>query len=363
VTRLNDLFREESQSPWLDNLKRGWLHSGELQDWVSKGIRGVTSNPSIFEKSMTETDDYDAQLKELLLMGKDITECYWDLVLSDIRGALEVLRPTFDESNGMDGYVSVEVDPRLARDSIGTINAARSLHQEINKPNVLIKIPATKESLPAVETMISEGRSVNVTLIFSLSRYEEVMEAYLSGLEKCSGDLSNVTSVASFFISRTDTEVDKRLDALDGERPEELKGEAAVALGQKAYGLFKKTFSGERWEALVARGANVQRPLWASTSTKNPEYPATLYVDTLIGPNTVNTLPNATIDAFEAHGTVARTLDADPEKAEEILSELTNLGVDFEDVGSVLEEEGITSFINSFENLIKNLSSKAASLQ
>ena len=346
----------------MDNLKRGWLHSGELQDWVSKGIRGVTSNPSIFEKSMTETDDYDAQLKELLSTGKNITECYWDLVLSDIHGALEVLRPTYDESNGADGYVSVEVDPRLARDSIGTIHAARSLHQEINKPNALIKIPATRESLPAVETMISEGRSVNVTLIFSLSRYEEVMEAYLSGLEKCSGDLSAITSVASFFISRTDTEVDKRLDVLDSERSQELKGKAAVALGQKAYGIFKETFSGSRWEALSARGANVQRPLWASTSTKNPEYPATLYVDTLIGPNTVNTLPNATIEEFEAYGTVARTLDADPEKAEEVLSELTNLGVDFEDVGSVLEEEGITSFINSFENLIENLSSKAASL-
>ncbi|HJM36259.1 MAG TPA: transaldolase family protein, partial [Acidimicrobiales bacterium] len=214
MTRLNDLFEKEGQSPWLDNLRRDWLESGELADWVAKGVRGVTSNPSIFEKAMADTDDYDHEFKELIAHGKDVTECYWDLVVSDILGALEVLKPIYDSSEGTDGFVSVEVDPRLARDTSGTLDAARSLHKRINKPNVLIKIPATRESLPAVQTMISEGRSVNVTLIFSLSRYAEVMEAYISGLENFSGDLSKISSVASFFISRTDTEVDKRLDGI-----------------------------------------------------------------------------------------------------------------------------------------------------
>jgi len=363
LTRLNDLFEKEGQSPWLDNLRRDWLESGELADWVAKGVRGVTSNPSIFEKAMADTDDYDHEFKELIAHGKDVTECYWDLVVSDILGALEVLKPIYDSSEGTDGFVSVEVDPRLARDTSGTLDAARSLHKRINKPNVLIKIPATRESLPAVQTMISEGRSVNVTLIFSLSRYAEVMEAYISGLENFSGDLSKISSVASFFISRTDTEVDKRLDGIGSQMAIGLKGQAAVALGQAAYALFKETFSGPRWEALESRGARVQRPLWASTSTKNPSYVDTLYVDTLIGPNTVNTLPNNTIEAFEDHGNVARTVDANSNEAERILSEISSLGIDLEEVGDVLETEGIDSFIVSFENLIESLSVKASSFQ
>jgi len=363
LTRLNDLFEKEGQSPWLDNLRRDWLESGELANWVAKGVRGVTSNPSIFEKAMADTDDYDHEFKELIAHGKDVTECYWDLVVSDILGALEVLKPIYDSSEGTDGFVSVEVDPRLARDTSGTLDAARSLHKRINKPNVLIKIPATRESLPAVQTMISEGRSVNVTLIFSLSRYAEVMEAYISGLENFSGDLSKISSVASFFISRTDTEVDKRLDGIGSQMAIGLKGQAAVALGQAAYALFKETFSGPRWEALESRGARVQRPLWASTSTKNPSYVDTLYVDTLIGPNTVNTLPNNTIEAFEDHGNVARTVDANSNEAERILSEISSLGIDLEEVGDVLETEGIDSFIVSFENLIESLSVKASSFQ
>ena len=363
MTRLNDLFEKEGQSPWLDNLRRDWLESGELADWVAKGVRGVTSNPSIFEKAMADTDDYDHEFKELIANGKDVTECYWDLVVSDILGALKVLKPIYDSSEGTDGFVSVEVDPRLARDTSGTLDAARSLHKRINKPNVLIKIPATRESLPAVQTMISEGRSVNVTLIFSLSRYAEVMEAYISGLENFSGDLSKISSVASFFISRTDTEVDKRLDGIGSQIAMDLKGQAAVALGQAAYSLFKETFSGPRWEALESRGARVQRPLWASTSTKNPSYVDTLYVDTLIGPNTVNTLPNNTIEAFEDHGNVARTVDVSSNEAERILSEINSLGIDLEEVGDVLETEGIDSFIVSFENLIESLSIKASSFQ
>ena len=361
MTRLNDLFQTEGQSPWLDNLRRSWLESGELGDWVTKGVRGITSNPSIFEKAMADTDDYDHEFKELIARGKNITECYWDLVITDILGALEVLKPVYESSNGTDGFVSVEVDPRLARDTSGTLDSARSLHERINKPNVLIKIPATKESIPPVKTMISEGRSVNVTLIFSLSRYVEVMEAYISGIENASGDLSRISSVASFFISRTDTEVDKRLDEIGSQKAVDLKGQTAVALGQAAYSLFKETFSGARWEALESRGARVQRPLWASTSTKNPSYVDTLYVDTLIGPNTVNTLPNDTIEAFEDHGTVARTVDANSSKAEEILSEISSLGIDLEEVGDVLETEGIDSFIASFENLIESLSIKASS--
>ena len=335
MTRLHDLHAQADQSPWLDNLRRAWITSGELGRWIDRGVRGITSNPSIFQKAMTGTDDYDDQLRSLVADGATIEESYWALVVRDIVDALEIMQPVHDASGGVDGYVSVEVNPVLASDTDGTIAAARDLDERISRPNLYVKIPATAEGIPAIQQMISEGRSVNVTLIFSLVRYAEVMEAYLSGLEARDGDLSDVSSVASFFISRTDSEVDRRLDAIGGDSALALRGRAAVAQGQVAYEMFRQVFSGERWEALASRGARVQRPLWASTSTKNPAYSDTLYVDSLIGPDTVNTLPDATLAAFEDHGTVARTVDRDPVAALDILRDLATAGVDLDDVAQI----------------------------
>jgi len=364
VTRLHDLHADQGQSPWLDNLKRSWIDSGELATWVDRGVRGITSNPSIFQKAMTGTDAYDESLRTLMAGGTTVVDAYWDLVVRDIVDALEVLRPVHDASDGVDGYVSVEVDPSLAADTYGTIAAARVLDERIDRPNLYVKIPATAEGIPAIRQMVSEGRSVNVTLIFSLDRYSEVMEAYLSGLEArvadgC-GDLSDVSSVASFFISRTDSEVDRRLDTVGTEEAMALRGRTAVAQGQVAYSMFREAFGGPRWETLAALGARVQRPLWASTSTKDPTYPDTLYVDTLIGPDTVNTLPDATLEAFEDHGTVARTVDADPEAARAVLADVSAVGVDLADVARVLEEEGVAAFIASFDDLLASLAGKAA---
>ncbi len=360
MTRLHDLHAEQGQSPWLDNLRRAWIHSGDLADWVERGVRGITSNPSIFQKAMTGTDAYDEQFRELLAGGASTEDCYWTLVVTDILGALDVLAPVHAASGGVDGYVSVEVDPSLATDTDGTIAAARALDERIDRPNLYVKIPATAEGIPAIRQMVAEGRSVNVTLIFSLERYAAVMEAYLSGLEACGGDLSGVSSVASFFISRTDSEVDRRLDALGTDEATALRGRTAVAQGQVAYAMFRDAFSGPRWEALTARGARVQRPLWASTSTKDPSYPDTLYVDTLIGPDTVNTLPDATLEAFEDHGTVARTVDADPAGARAVLAAVEAAGVDLADVARVLEDEGVAAFIASFDDLLATLADKAA---
>jgi len=362
MTRLHDLYREQGQSPWLDNLRRGWLTSGELQAWVDRGVLGITSNPSIFQKAMSDTDAYDEQLAALKADGRSIEESYWELVTSDITAALDFLTPVYEESGGIDGYVSVEVDPSLATDTDGTTAAARDLSRRIARPNLLVKIPATVEGMPSIRQMISEGRSVNVTLIFSLDRYEQVMEAYIAGLEACPGDLSGVASVASFFISRTETEVDRRLEAIGTPAALALRGRGAVAQGCAAYDLFRNTFSGPRWEALVKRGARVQRPLWASTSTKNPDYPDTLYVDALIGPETVNTIPDATLEAFEDHGTVERTIDAHPAAGRDILAALTSVGIDLDDVADQLETEGVDAFIRSFDELLVSLTDKAATL-
>ncbi len=360
MTKLQRLFEEHGQSPWLDNVRRGWITGGELQAWVDRGIRGITSNPSIFQKAMSSGNDYDAQLAELA--GGEIVDVYWSLVIRDIEDALRILRPVHDASAGEDGYVSVEVAPSLARDTEGTITAARTLHERIDEPNLYVKIPGTAEGVPAIRQMISEGRSINVTLIFSLDRYQEVMEAYLSGLEACAGDVTAINSVASFFVSRVDTEVDRRLDAIGSPEALDLRGKAAVAQAQAAYDLFLQMFSGPRWEALAARGARVQRPLWASTSTKNEAYPDTLYVDTLIGPHTVNTMPEATLEGFEDHGTLARTVDADPEAARATLAAIEDVGVDLDDVGRRLEDEGVAAFEKSFDELLGTLGEKADQL-
>ncbi|HJM31907.1 MAG: transaldolase [Acidimicrobiales bacterium] len=362
MSRLRELFDQQGQSPWLDNLRRGWITSGELQALIDRGVRGITSNPSIFQKAMTGTDDYDEQLGALAGAGQSIEDSYWDLVTRDIVDALDLLRPVHEATGGLDGFVSVEVDPSLAADTAGTEDAARHLRNVIGRPNLFVKIPATAEGIPAIRTMVSEGCSVNVTLIFSLDRYQEVMEAYIGGLEDHEGDLSGISSVASFFISRTDTEIDRRLEAIGTPEALDLRGLAAVAQGQVAYDLFRRAFSGHRWEALAARGARVQRPLWASTSTKNPSYPDTLYVDALIGPDTVNTLPETTLEAFDDHGTLARTVDADPEGARSTLAAVQAVGVDLDDVSRVLEEEGVGAFVKSFVELLETLGQKADEL-
>ncbi len=361
ANRLAEL-NAQGQSPWLDNLRRGWLTGGELARWVEQGIRGLTSNPSIFQKAISTGNDYDEQFQRVIGGGMSVPDAYWELVVDDIRGALELLRPVYDETDGLDGFVSVEVAPDLARDSAGTEAAARELHERIAEPNLYVKIPGTGEGIAPIRQMIAEGRSINVTLIFSLERYAEVMEAYVSGLEAAEGDLSGISSVASFFISRVDTEVDRRLEEIGTDAALALRGKAAVAQAQVAYQRFLATFSGPRWDALVARGARVQRPLWASTSTKNPAYPSTLYVDTLIGPDTVNTMPEETVTAFLESGTVARTVDADPAAAETTLAQLAEVGVDLVDVASVLEEQGVAAFVKSFDELLGSLDAKAVEL-
>jgi len=364
-TKLQRLFDEHGQSPWLDKFKRGYITSGGLQRKVEAGIRGITSNPTIFAKAIEGQADYDEQFRSLTKQRVSVDDAYWDMVIDDIRKALAILRPVYDGSDGVDGFVSIEVAPDLARDTDSTIASARSFHERIDEPNLYVKIPATAEGVPAIRQMISEGRNINVTLIFSLERYGDVIEAYISGLEAraaSGGDVTRVRSVASFFVSRVDTEVDRRLEAIGSDDALALRGRAAVAQAKCAYELFRQRFAGERWAALVEKGARVQRPLWASTSTKNPAYPDTLYVDNLIGPDTVNTMPEATIDAFEGHGRLARAIDEAVPDAHGVLAGLATLGVDMDDVGRVLEDEGVASFSKSFDELITVLEAKAAEL-
>ena len=365
--RIEQLYREQGQSAWLDNLKRDYITSGKLVEVRESGVRGLTSNPSIFQKAIQGSADYDVQFNEIAADAGDIVDDYWSLVIRDIHGACDVFSKMYDHSNGVDGYVSVEVAPNLAHDGPSTEAAARDLHERINRRNLMVKIPGTAEGLGPIQQMISEGRSINVTLIFSIPRYAQVMEAYISGLEQFAAhpdaDLSQVASVASFFISRVDVEVDKRLNVNGSDEALALRGKAAVAQGKLAYKLFTETFSGPRWDALAARGARVQRPLWASTSTKDPEYPDTLYVDELIGPDTVNTLPDATLEAFADHGTVARRIDADVDQAEAVWAALPGVGVDMDDVADQLEREGVASFITAFDELIEALKAKAAELR
>jgi transaldolase len=364
TTKLHQLFDEQRQSPWVDNLTRNSIHGGALQALIDEGIRGMTSNPTIFEKAMTGSDAYDDQFGSLIGAGKSVEDAFWAMAVDDVAAACGVMRPLHDQSGGGDGFVSLEVSPRLAFDTAGTIDAARSLHLQINLPNLMVKIPATEPGVPAITQMITEGRNINVTLIFSIERYGEVIEAYISGLEAFvagGGDPSAVHSVASFFVSRVDTEVDRRIASL-GQSAAGLEGKAAVAQAKVAYELFGQRFSGSRWEALAAAGANVQRPLWASTSTKNPAYPDLLYVDSLIGPDTVNTMPDATVAAFADHGTVARTVDSGLSEAKAQLKALHDAGIDMADVSRVLEDEGVASFAKSFESLLQSLQDKAAVL-
>ena len=356
---LRRLYTEQGQSPWLDNLRRDYLESGLLQTLIDDGVRGLTSNPTIFQKAIQESSSYDAQISEA--RGSSVEDVYWRLVCADISDALDVFRPLYESSEGTDGFVSVEVDPHLAQDSSGTFDAASLLWERLSRPNAMIKIPATRASLPAIRSMVASGANVNVTLIFSLDRYQEVMNAFIDGLADRVGQglpVDSIQSVASFFISRVDTEVDRRLETVGTPQALALRGKAAVSQAKLAYRMFTETFSGPTWGELASRGARPQRPLWASTSTKNPSYSDTLYVDQLIGPNSVNTLPDATLEAFRDHGTLERTIDRNVDASAEIWRDISEVGVDLHDVSENLESEGLKSFQKSFDDLLSSLSDK-----
>ena len=362
MTKLEHLHTDCGQSPWLDNLTRRYLRDGTLARMVASGIRGVTANPTIFAKSIAGSRDYDEQFASLIAAGSSVDEAYWELVIADTSEALAVLRPVFDAEDSTDGFVSVEVSPELARDSQATIAAARWLRQRIDEPNLFVKIPATAEGVAAVEALTAEGIGINVTLLFSLPRYAEIIEAYLSGLEKFiadGGDPATVHGVASFFVSRVNTEVDQQLEALGTDEALALRGRAAVAQAKLAYRLFTEQFSSGRWHRLARLGADVQRPLWASTSTKNPRDRDTRYVEELIGPDTITTLPESTIAAFEDHGILARTVDTDVLRATELMQRLAALGIDMDVVGSTLEDNGIASFDEAYRHVLANLAATA----
>jgi transaldolase len=357
IARLNDF----GQSPWYDNLARSLLQDGGLKKLVDEdGIKGVTSNPTIFDKAMAAGEGYDEQLKECAERGLSIEDSYWELVVQDVGNAADLLRPVYDGGGAADGFVSVEVSPELAHDTKSTISQAKDLFGRLNRPNVMIKIPATVEGLPAIEANIGAGINTNVTLIFSLDRHAAVVEAYLKGLEKFvgdGGDPATVSSVASFFVSRVDTETDRRLP---DDSP--LRGKAAVANAKLAYRLFQEKFAGERWEKLAAKGARLQRPLWASTSTKNPAYSTTLYVDDLVGQNTVNTLAPASIAALHKGDAnlEADTVTKDVDAADRVMADLKSAGVDFDDVTATLEREGVDSFAGSFNDALSTLEKRRA---
>jgi transaldolase len=350
---------EHRQSVWIDYLSRKFVQDGDLAGLVRDGVVGVTSNPTIFQGAIAEGDAYDEQIRALSASESDPKEIFLALARDDIRDACDVLRPVWDEGNGRDGWVSLEVDPNLAHDTLATIDEAKRLHALVEKPNLFIKIPATPEGLPAIEETIAAGIPVNVTLIFSLERHREVAEAYVRGLTrlvKSGGDPSMIASVASFFVSRVDTEADRLLNEIGGH--DELKGTLAIANAKLAYVTYKEVFSGADWEKLAAAGATAQRCLWASTSTKNPEYRDVIYVEELIGPDTVNTMPRETVEAFQDHGNVERTLDRDVEDASRVLQAFADAGIDYDDVVKTLEREGVEKFAKSFRELFADLEAK-----
>ncbi len=351
------------QSVWIDFLSRDLLRSGQLARMMEEdAVCGVTSNPTIFQKALSEGDAYDEQLRGLV-SEEDAKEIFIALASKDVGDACDLMRSVWDGGQGLKGYVSIEVDPTLAYETEATIEEARRLHGLIERPNLYVKIPATRDGLPAIEEMIAAGRSINVTLIFSLERHREVMEAYLRGLERlvdAGGDPSGVSSVASFFVSRVDTEADKRLDEIGGH--DALKGKLAVANAKLAYQNWLEVFSGDRWDLLAARGASKQWCLWASTSTKNPDYRDVLYVEGLIGAETVNTMPEETIRAFQDHGRVELTLERDVEQARELLDQLAAAGIDYDDVTATLEQEGVQKFADSFRELLDGIHSKRGEL-
>ncbi len=352
------------QSVWIDNLSRQSTRDGHLKALIDEdSVVGATSNPTIFQKAMAEGDAYDEQLGELIEQGKSTEECFWELAQQDIREACEVFAPVFEASAHRDGYVSLEVDPRLAYDTLESYREAMRLHETVDKPNLMVKIPATKPGVGAIEDVLAKGRSINITLIFSLTRYEEVAESYVRAMERLvaeGGDPSKVASVASFFVSRIDTEADRRLT--EAGAPADLHGKLAIANAKLAYEHYKQTFSGERWEYLVSKGATPQRVLWASTSTKNPDYPDVLYVEQLIGPNTVNTMPAETIEAYQDHGQPEARLERDLDGARRVFERLKEVGVSYDEVTDTLEHEAVDKFSASFDELVSSLDAKRNSL-
>jgi transaldolase len=353
------------QSVWIDFLSRDMLETGTLARMMEEdAVVGVTSNPTIFQKAISHGERYDEQLKQILETGGiDPKGIFLQLSSRDIGDALDILRPIWDEGKGLDGYVSWEVDPNLAYDREGTTAEAKRLHEWIDKPNLFVKIPATKPGLGSIEDMIAGGRNINVTLIFSLERHKEVMEAYIRGVERlveAGGDPATVHSVASFFVSRVDTETDNRLDAIGGHG--ELKGKLGIANAKLAYENYRQVFAGPRWDALAAKGATKQRCLWASTSTKNPDYRDVMYVEGLIGPETVNTMPEETIRAFQDHGRVGQTLTKEVDAARKLFDDLAKAGVDYDDVVETLEQEGVQKFADSFEELLEGIRAKRGEL-
>lgn len=359
TTRLHEL-RDHGQSPWLDYISRDFVRGGDLAGLIRDGIVGLTSNPTIFQGAIAEGDAYDDQLREVLQTETDPKEVFLALAQVDIGEACDLLREVFDRGDATrDGWVSLEVDPNFANDTEATVKEARRLHQMIDRPNLFVKIPGTQAGLKAIEDTIAAGIPVNVTLLFSLERHRAAAEAYLNGLRRLresGGDLSTVASVASFFVSRVDTEADRRLDEIGGH--DELKGKLAIANAKLAYQTYEELFSGPEWEELEAVGGSPQRCLWASTSTKNPEYRDVIYVEELIGKGTVNTMPRETIEAFMDHGRVEDTLERDVDEARHTLEQFAQAGIDYDDVVAVLEREGVEKFAKSFKDLLDGVAAK-----
>jgi transaldolase len=363
-------LKAQGQSVWYDNIDRAQLASGEFKRMLDEdGIVGVTANPTIFEKSISAGHAYDEQMKQLISEGKSTNEIYEALVIQDIRTVADLLRPIYDRTNGQDGFVSLEVSPELANDTDGTLSEARRFWKTVDRPNLMIKIPATPAGIPAIEQALTDGININITLIFSLESYKDVTEAYLSALENRNAegkDISRIASVASFFVSRVDTLVDKLLDdkikassdASEKEKLAALQGKAAIANARVVYENFQRIFSTPRFETLKHSGAHVQRPLWASTSTKNPAYRDVLYAEELIGPDTVDTMPQSTIKNFSDHGVVARTVDKNQKGAQAELDALEKVGISYDQVTQQLLDEGVKKFADSFHQLFAGIESK-----
>lgn len=362
---MNDNLRrlaEIGQSVWVDSLSRDDLKNGDVERMIEDGVTGVTSNPTIFQKAISESELYDDQLQGLSEKENDPKEVFLELARTDIQDACDLFAPIHERTGGLDGYVSLEVSPDIAYDTSKTVAEAQRLHAMVDRSNLLVKIPATVPGLAAIEEMIAQGRSINVTLIFSLARYRSVARSYVRGLQRlvaAGGDPSGVASVASFFVSRVDSEADKRLEEAGRD---DLKGRLAIANAKLAYRAFERIFSGPDWEFLESKGAMKQRPLWASTSTKNPDYPDTLYVDNLIGPDTVNTMPKETLEATKDHAEVRTTLTEGVDEARALLDELERIGVDYESVVRTLEVEGVAKFADSFDELLEGIREKESRL-
>jgi transaldolase len=363
-TKLHKLA-ELGQSIWLDYMHRSLINSSGLRTYVEQGLRGITSNPAIFEKAISQSNLYDGQIHELGVEGRSAEEIYEELTFEDARRAADVLRPVYDTTEGKDGYFSLEVDPHLAHDPKGSSEAARRFIKAVNRPNLMVKIPATAEGMTAIRALTAEGQNINITLIFSLEQYDQVAEAFLSGLEERVNvfhELKPIVSVASLFVSRIDTKVDELLDKIDTGEAKGLRGKIGLANAKMVYQRFKELFRGERWEKLVEKGAHLQRVLYGSTGTKNPSYSDVLYAENLIGPDTVNTMPPETIAAFLDHGKVELTLERDLDAARTQLAQLEKLDINLQDVTRELLDEAVEKFVKPYDSVLKTISERQARL-